>query len=551
MRRYSFAFVVLLIPALLVGAGVLRLLARERSRAQLAERLQFERLATAACESVRSAVAVVEEPLLGRLRALPASDELQGLRRLREENPLVRNVFWFDETRRRLVVPDPERPAEEEDRYFVQRYESLFGGRVQWSDCRANAGREELSTLRNLRQLSEAVGRKGSRQAYAQVDEQSGWMVWFADEQLYKLGWVRRGTARFGVELESAMMVAQLTQMLPRELPPGVAVALLDGNRRAVHQVGNIMETDLPRPVAEASVGAELPHWAVAVYVRPGTGVAASRWAGLLGAIVAVLLIALILVVGWVLMREASRNWEEARRKTDFVANVSHELKTPLTAIRLHAEMLESGRVVSDEKRRHYLGVLVAESRRLARLVESVLTFSHLDRGRRALRLEGVDLAATLEEICATARPTVEAAGMRLETAVPEPCVVKADRDALAQCLHNLIDNAVKYAARGTVRIAVEPSLGSVRLRVCDEGPGIAPALRERVFEAFERADDSLTAVRQGVGLGLAITRRLVTAMGGTVRCEAALGGGACFVVELEPWREAQHERGTGAGGGG
>jgi len=139
---------------------------------------------------------------------------------------------------------------------------------------------------------------------------------------------------------------------------------------------------------------------------------------------------------------------------------------------------------------------------------------------------------------------------MRLEAAVAPALAARADPDALAQCLHNLIDNALKYAARGTVRLAAEASGGRVRLRVLDEGPGVAPALRARVFEPFERADSALTAVNQGVGLGLAITRRLAAAMGGTVRYEPAPGGGACFVVDLELWREAGHAREQAEGAG-
>lgn len=542
MRRYSWVFAMLLVPALLVGAGLLRLLARERERARLAERLQYERLAATAADAVRVAVGAVEEPLLARLRDFAPGAELAGLRRLRAENPLVRNAFWFDEARERLALPDPDQPADEEERYFVRRYEALFDGRVQWSDCRPKAGREELGSVRNIRQFSKSVGRRAAAfsraPSYDEPADESGWMVWFADEQLYKLGWVRRGGARYGVELEGAMLVAQLTQMLPRDVPPGVTVALLDGNRRLVHQVGTLPEAGAAQPAAERAVGTELPHWAVAVHVAPGGAGGADAWTGIVGGGVVVGLVALILLTGWVLQREARRNWQDARRKTDFVANVSHELKTPLTAIRLHAEMLESGRVGSDEKRQHYLRVLVAESRRLARLVESVLTFSRLDRGRQPLRPEALDLAEEVTTVCAAARPAAEATGMRLEADMPVACRVRADRDALAQCLHNLIDNAVKYAGRGTVRLSATASADRVALRVCDEGPGVAPALRERVFEAFERADQSLTAVQQGVGLGLAITRRLVVAMGGAVRCEAAPGGGACFVVELERWRE-------------
>ncbi len=544
MRRYTYAFVLLLVPALLIGAGVWRLLAREQARARLDERLQHERLAEAAAEAVRIAVGVVEAPLLAQLKGLDAEAAISGLGQIRNDNPLVRNVFIYDEHSRRLLLPDPDNPANEEERYFVRRYEPLFAGRVLWSDCGAGVAEEEApSSLRGIQQLSYAVQAKEIRSKGVAAAEAAGWLVWFADEQLYKVGWVRRGALRYGVELETAMVVAQLTQMLPQRLSPGVGVALLDGNRRLVHQVGARPAAVGVRPAAEQPVGAELPHWAVAVYAAGDAGAAGGRRLVGLGAVFTAALIALILAIGWVLMREAGRNWEEARRKADFVANVSHELKTPLTAIRLHAEMLEAGRVDSEEKRQHYLRVLVGESRRLGRLVDSVLTFSRLERGGHALRLERVSVAEAVAGVCEAARPAVEAAGMRLEAAVEPSLSVQADRDALAQCLHNLIDNAVKYAARGVVRITAEAGGGRARIRVCDDGPGIAAAMHERVFEAFERADNALTAVSQGVGLGLAITRRLASKMAGSVRYEQPPKGGACFVVELKQWTGDGHER--------
>lgn len=230
----------------------------------------------------------------------------------------------------------------------------------------------------------------------------------------------------------------------------------------------------------------------------------------------------------------ARRTAVDAMQKTDFLSNVSHELKTPLTTLRMYAEMLEEGRV-KPEARQRYLKTIHGETRRLARLVNNVLHYSALQKGKSRLQSQPLDVSALVSEVCGQMEIRAREAGMELRCELPEgPAMAEADSDALEQCLINLIDNACKYAEGGEeVVCRVSLHEGLVRLEVVDQGPGVPREQQRRIFEAFHRADDSLTARQPGSGLGLSITRSLVEQMGGVIRCEANRPQGARFVIEL------------------
>lgn len=248
----------------------------------------------------------------------------------------------------------------------------------------------------------------------------------------------------------------------------------------------------------------------------------------LLGVLVAIFVL-IPISGGALLYRQSQRDARDARRKTTFVANVSHELKTPLTTIRMYAEMLEEGRVRDETKRSAYLSTIVRESQRLARLVNNVLDFGRMEQGRKKYAPQDFDAAETASNLLHEQRPRLDQAGMDLDVDLKAPCPIRMDRDAFEQALLNLIDNAIKYAAAGA-HLSVSLSGGVLRVR--DRGPGIPASLRRKVFEQFFRADDSLTAGQPGSGLGLTIARRLMRDQGGDVVLEPT-DRGCCFAIRL------------------
>jgi signal transduction histidine kinase len=224
-----------------------------------------------------------------------------------------------------------------------------------------------------------------------------------------------------------------------------------------------------------------------------------------------------------------------AERRSNFVAAVSHELKTPLTAIRMYAEMLRDGMVPSPEKRQEYYGTITAESERLSRLIQNVLEFSRLERGSRDVELVVGSLGPLALEAAQVLGPHAEREGFRLEVDVPGDLPpVRFDRDALLQVLFNLVDNALKYARDAsdrTIRIEGRVEQGGVRLAVRDAGPGVPEGQLSRIFEPFYRPGDELTRSSQGAGIGLALVRELSERMGAALRGVNVSGGG--FEVSL------------------
>ncbi len=368
--------------------------------------------------------------------------------------------------------------------------------------------------------------------------EQRGWLPMKVDGRLHLLGWVRpagAGEVR-GVELEMAALISRLGGTLPAEVSAEEGYALRDDQGRVLHQAGAVPRAAAPAitvPLAEEL----LPGWDVVAFVPAATGDSAgSGGFFLISTLLVGIFVAAIVAGGSLLLGQARRSEAEAAQKTSFVANVSHEFKTPLTTIRLYSELLEQGRVRDATQSGDYLRTIGRETQRLARLVGNALDFSRLEQGRKKYALEKLDLRAELARLLDTQAPRLAEAGLALKRDLPvDPLMVTSDRDAFEQILLNLLDNAAKYGAAGgevTVELAPRPP-GGAMVRVLDRGPGVPAEHRDRIFEKFHRVDDTLTAEKTGAGLGLSIARQLARGLGGELRHLPREGGGASFILEL------------------
>ncbi|MEJ2199395.1 MAG: HAMP domain-containing sensor histidine kinase [Desulfuromonadaceae bacterium] len=544
------AWVLLLVPTLLIGGMALRLLQHERERlagtavAAVGERVR------AVAESIDLAVAEVKDGLLVTLQSLPRQHLADQLEAWRLENPLVRNVFiWSPE--QGLTLPDSRQPLNDEEAEFLRRYDSLFGGRRSWQvpsgdPGPGSAGEPAAVLFSARRQLRELTQSKLQSQSVAPVADaegaappgSGGWIPWFWENRFYLLGWTPSpdSAQRYGIEMETMALFSRLTGVLPAEPPAGEVYALLDGNGDIFLQSGTDMVAAHTPRILSLPVGPALPHWQVAAYAPRGLpGQSEGKSFLLLASLVVAAFVAAILFGGSLLLWQAWRNLTDARRKTSFVANVSHELKTPLTTIRMYAELLAEGRILEEAKRGRYLNVIVEESQRLSRLVNNVLDFGRLEQGQKTYALAEFDPAEILTGLLTSQTMRLEQAGMTLLRRLPAGGgLVRIDRDAFEQAVLNLIDNALKYAENSpTLEVELAWEEQRCRVLVLDRGPGVPVGQCQRIFEKFHRIDDSLTSRKPGSGLGLTIARQLLRDMGGELSCRERSGGGCCFEILL------------------
>jgi len=244
----------------------------------------------------------------------------------------------------------------------------------------------------------------------------------------------------------------------------------------------------------------------------------------------AIALVLVVLSAGVVLLlRDIAREARTNRLRSDFVSSVSHELKTPITLIRLYSETLLRPDAFREEDRDGFYSIIVRESERLGRLVDRILTFSRVERGDQVYTLEEGDIAPVIARVVEDYREYLERAGFRLERALaPSAPPVRFDSGALSQAVVNLLDNAVKYSGDSreiAVRLSTEN--GCVAFEVEDHGLGIPATERERIFGRFYRVPNG--SGKGGYGLGLFLVRHIMDAHGGRVDVESEPGRGSRF----------------------
>ena len=227
------------------------------------------------------------------------------------------------------------------------------------------------------------------------------------------------------------------------------------------------------------------------------------------------------------------RRLENLRR--DFVANVSHELKTPLSSIKAYAETLLSGALEDKEHRRQFVARIDEQADRLHQLIQDLLSLARIESGVEVHQIVPVPLAELMSECLAHHAPAAEAKQIALSCESPAPSVcVAADYEGLREILDNLVDNAIKYTPNGgRVTIRTRHDDGHVLIDVQDTGIGIAAEDQPRVFERFYRVDRARSRELGGTGLGLSIVKHLVQAFGGSVSLSSAPGAGSTFTVRL------------------
>ncbi|MCA9292054.1 MAG: HAMP domain-containing histidine kinase [Phycisphaerales bacterium] len=235
--------------------------------------------------------------------------------------------------------------------------------------------------------------------------------------------------------------------------------------------------------------------------------------------------------------------FESNRLKSEFLANVSHELKTPLNSIIGFTELLDEMAGTdpeADPKRRRYLGNILTSGRQLLDMISELLNMAKIEAGRMEVVVEPASIEDLVEGLVAIMRPQAEAKSITLDTRIAAGVpTIETDPGKLQQILYNFLSNAVKFSpVEGTItitasRLTRQDNSPGVRIAVADEGPGIPPDMQDTIFEKFRQVDASHTREHSGTGLGLAICRELADMLGATVTLVSQPGHGATFCVDL------------------
>jgi signal transduction histidine kinase len=329
-----------------------------------------------------------------------------------------------------------------------------------------------------------------------------------------------------------------LTDLFPRvlsaiELGKDITVGILNEKDSLMYLQNNLQITKYL--VAENFTQFFL-SWKVALFDTTGksieqlSGRERHLYLSLFIGILAVMLMGII-----TLARAVIHESEVSRMKSDFVSNVTHELKTPLSLIRMFGETLDSGIVTEESKRREFYSIIRKESERLTHLINNVLDYSKIDSGKKDYNFEETDLVAIIRHSLEAYKFHVRDKGFEIESKIPEePMMINIDKDAISQAFLNLLSNAVKYSEeRKHIIVEVCRESDAAIISVTDHGVGIAREELKKIFEKFYRVPNNMVKQPRGSGLGLTLTRHIINAHRGTIDADSEPGKGSTFTIRL------------------
>jgi signal transduction histidine kinase len=289
----------------------------------------------------------------------------------------------------------------------------------------------------------------------------------------------------------------------------------------------------------------EFPAWKLVIFKMKDSEVIAlgRRKLTLLYSLVAFSLA--VLLIGTFSVLQGLRNERRlVRMKSNFLSAVSHELKTPLTAIRMFAEILESGRQTQEDKRKRYASLIGEEAMRLHGMIEGILDFTRLEENRSKLDFSSMDLAKAVQEVAGLMAAAFDKAGIKLILELDAGTLIHGDFDSIRSVVQNLLENSLKYGKPGTaVEARLENGPDRAVLRVKDQGIGISGADLKHIFDKFYRAGDEMTRKTKGSGLGLAIVKQILDSHGAQIKAISKLGEGTEMIITFPKGKAGRRAR--------
>ncbi|MCB1277968.1 HAMP domain-containing sensor histidine kinase [Prosthecobacter sp.] len=368
----------------------------------------------------------------------------------------------------------------------------------------------------------------------AQSGTLQSWSGWHVGDSIF-IYWHRFADGSLSCALMNPQkLMNALYQRLP---PPGLAIPpgrmmLTTVKGIPLHEWGKKLPGSEDPPAAHRACSEPLSQWEMAYTPADEEFPKPYLFPILLGVSSGIVL---VFVVGWLYFHESASEIRVAQQRVTFVNQISHELKTPLTNIRLYAEMAaHRAESQGDSIAKRQLGVVEAETARLDRLIQNVLNYARQQRDKLTIQTKPIALDENVSRIVDFWKPLLENKGFEIVSSFHGPATVMADPDAIEQILGNLISNVDKYGNAGKwIAIRTEHDAQSTRVIVEDRGPGIPSGKRRTIFEPFERLRSDLAEGVSGTGIGLTISRELAQLHGGSLAVCPNYRDGARFILTL------------------
>ncbi|MDO6563415.1 HAMP domain-containing sensor histidine kinase [Amphritea sp. 1_MG-2023] len=504
----------------------------------------------------------------GLQQATAGQHSVAPVRRFIGQSAVVQQMFVLSANGERRFPPR-DQPLTQQEQDFVELTRKLLREPerfimpvldpvAQVRPSIVSASRSELQSA----PLSESVAQKSRYSADRAVESLSasaglglaenphGWIAWFAEAGLQQIFWWQDSDGNtIGFALNAPRLLSDLINLLPSSavMGEGDQIADADSNNEIrlinargdiAYSWGGLRADEAQKPLQTMPLSHPLASWHLAYYTAE-LPVAITGWLGLI--VLLMLLGAGLSTLAYVLYREHSRELRVAEQRVNFVNQVSHELKTPLTNVRLYTEMLEQTLPDDEPLAQRYLGVISSEAGRLSRLIDNVLSFSRVKREGVRVRYQQGVIDQCLAQVVALFTPVLSAHQLSLRFTGKATQACYFDSEALEQIMNNLLSNCEKYAAAGRFvdiqswQTQQADGLYSY-IRVTDFGPGVSLDEAEKLFEPFYRGSDKLTEGVSGTGIGLGLARDLARAHGGDLsvdRSDTDAASGACFLVTL------------------
>nr|WP_320136054.1 HAMP domain-containing sensor histidine kinase [uncultured Amphritea sp.] len=491
------------------------------------------------------------------------------MRRLISQSAVVKQMFVLSPTGERRFPPR-DQPLTQQEQSFVDLSRNLLREPERFTmpvlDPVGPAGRQGFSSASidelQSAQLNESVAQKSRYRADATVQALSdstglnssqqphGWIAWYAEAGLQQIFWWQdRDGNTIGFALNSPRLLSDLINLLPSstvsatddqadDIESHSEIRLMNDRGEMAYSWGSSVAEPAAKPLQILPLSHPLASWHLAYYAAE-LPVAITGWLGLV--VLLVLFGAGLSTLAYLLYREHHRELSIAEQRVNFVNQVSHELKTPLTNVRLYTEMLEQTLPDDEPLAQRYLGVISSEAGRLSRLIDNVLSFSRAKREGLSVRYQLGMIDQCIAQVVALFTPVLSARQLSLRFSGKATQRCYFDSEALEQILNNLLSNCEKYAAAGRfvdIHSWQEEHVDGLYsyIRVSDFGPGVSPDDAEKLFEPFYRGSDKLTEGVSGTGIGLGLARDLARAHQGDLIVESRdtdATSGACFLLTL------------------